>query len=79
MSVMLRLANSDLVSSIEAIVIVMLVVLIAVFVSPETVSQSAEWHTLVSDPVVKRKISMVAVDEAHCISEWLIKPYCATL
>jgi superfamily II DNA helicase RecQ len=31
--------------------------------------QSIEWKTLLSDPDVKRKIVMVAVDEAHCISE----------
>ena len=49
----------------------MLRLLISVFVSPETV-QSAEWKALISDPIIKKKVAMVAVDEAHCISEWLI-------
>ena len=44
---------------------------IAVFVSPETIL-STEWRDLLSDSTVKRRIVMVAVDEAHCISEWLI-------
>ena len=44
---------------------------IAVFVSPETV-QSPEWKALMCDPVTKKRVVMVAVDEAHCIAEWLI-------
>lgn len=32
----------------------------------------AEWRKMFSDPKVNGKIAVVAVDEAHCISEWLI-------
>lgn len=44
---------------------------IAVFVSPETIL-STEWRDLLSDSTVKRRIVMVAVDEAHCISECVV-------
>ena len=40
-----------------------------VFISPET-SLSAEWKTVFL--AVKGKVALVAVDEAHCIPEWLI-------
>ena len=46
-----------------------MVILIAVFISPETV-QSKEWRQLFTE--LKGKVAVVAVDEAHCISEWLI-------
>lgn len=42
---------------------------VAVFISP---AQLAEWKDLFADPKVKGKVALVAVDEAHCISEWLI-------
>ena len=38
--------------------------LIAVFISPET-AQLAEWKVLFSDPILRAKIAVVAVDEAQ--------------
>ena len=41
------------------------------FVSPELI-QLSEWKETLSGSVVKSKLSLVAIDEAHCISEWLV-------
>lgn len=50
----------------------------AVFVSPET-AQSTDWKLMFTDHELKGKISLIAVDEAHCISEWLIIINCSNL
>lgn len=42
----------------------------AVFTPPET-AVSPPWRDLFSTPVFKEELAEVAVDEAHCISEWL--------
>ena len=39
--------------------------------SPETL-QVREWRSVLSGEVFKEQIVVVAVDEAHCISEWLV-------
>lgn len=44
--------------------------LCVVFMAPET-AVSPLWRDLFSTPVFKEKLAEVAVDEAHCISEWL--------
>ena len=44
--------------------------LCVVFMAPET-AVSPPWRDLFSTPVFKEKLAEVAVDEAHCISEWL--------
>ncbi len=38
--------------------------------SPE-LAVSCHWRVLFSSPTFKKKLVMVAVDEAHCIPEWL--------
>lgn len=65
----LRLENSDLVSLTMAVRCMKCIVCITVFISPET-AQSKEWRSLFCE--LKGRIATVAVDEAHCIPEWLI-------
>ena len=39
--------------------------------SPE-VAVAAEWRKVFMDPYVKQHLVLIAVDEAHCIPEWLV-------
>ena len=39
--------------------------------SPEVVV-AAKWRDVFTDPYVKQHLVLVAVDEAHCIHEWLV-------
>ena len=66
------LANTDLVcftliscSPSNAVIWIILV-----FMSPETL-QVREWRSVLSGKGFKKQVVLVAVDEAHCISEWL--------
>ena len=38
--------------------------------APET-AICLRWRAAFSTPVLKERLAMVAVDETHCISEWL--------
>ena len=40
--------------------------------SPETL-QVREWRSVLSGEEFKTQVVLVAVDEAHCISEWLVR------
>ena len=42
-----------------------------VFMSPETIVLP-EWRRLLAEPALQHKVCMVAIDEAHCIHEWLV-------
>ena len=43
--------------------------------SPET-GVSSKWSTMFSQPYVKKNLVVVAVDEAHCVEEWLGIIFC---
>ena len=42
-----------------------------VFMSPETATTNP-WCRMFSDNYVKKHVVLVAVDEAHCISDWFV-------
>ena len=44
---------------------------IVVFMSPENAT-SKPWCTVFEDEYVKKNLVLVAVDEAHCISDWSV-------
>ena len=43
-----------------------------VFLSPELL-QLLEWKKVMSSKVFSEKLAIVAIDEAHCIAEWLVE------
>ena len=43
----------------------------AVFFSPETLQLPA-WRKVISSETFKDRLVLVAIDEAHCVSEWLV-------
>ncbi len=45
-----------------------------VFMSPETVV-SAPWRQFFTTPFAKQHLVLVAVDEANCITDWLVNNY----
>lgn len=40
--------------------------------SPESL-QVREWRSVLSSETFKKQVVLIAVDEAHCISEWLVR------
>ena len=45
--------------------------LYAVFMSPET-ALANPWREVFVTPFFKKNLVLIAIDEAHCISEWLV-------
>ena len=45
--------------------------LCTVFMSPET-AISPHWRALFTADHVKKQLALVAIDEAHCIVDWLV-------
>ena len=45
-----------------------------VFMSPET-AVSTEWRKVFTHSYVKQHLVLICIDEAHCISEWLVYIY----
>ena len=43
--------------------------------SPET-AVAAEWRRVFTNAYVKLKLALIAVDEAHCITEWSASYMC---
>ena len=42
-----------------------------VFMSPE-IAVSGEWRKMFDSAYVKQQLVLIAIDEAHCIPEWLV-------
>ncbi len=42
-----------------------------VFMAPETAMQP-QWRAVVSKEPFQHQLAMVAIDEAHCVVEWLV-------
>ena len=42
----------------------------SVFMSPET-AVTPPWRNVFASPQFQQRLSLIAVDEAHCIFEWL--------
>lgn len=50
---------------------------ILVFMSPE-IAVNPPWRNIFKTPVFKERLSVLAIDEAHCISEWLVVHFCVS-
>ena len=48
---------------------------ILVYCSPEAVLSIATWRGILSSPTFKEKLIGVAIDEAHCITQWFVSYY----
>lgn len=69
---MFHLANTDLVCfTFVCICNCSHIDTILVFMSPETL-QVREWRSVLSGEMFSKQVVVVAVDEARCISEWLV-------
>ena len=51
---------------------------LVVFMSPECAT-SKPWCSVFEDKYVKKHLVLVAVDEAHCISDWSVSTVCILL
>ena len=48
-----------------------IIVILEVFMSPE-IATASPWREMFSSEYFKKYLFMIAVDEAHCITEWLV-------
>ena len=49
----------------------LVIIILSVFMSPETIVLK-QWKKLFADKSVQKRVCIVAIDEAHCIVEWLV-------
>ena len=47
-----------------------IIIILPVFLSPENATRPP-WRNIFQSPFFKKHLILVAVDEAHCIPEWL--------
>jgi len=43
-----------------------------VFISPESIISNLYWREMLRTPVYRENLVAFAVDEAHCVSKWLV-------
>ena len=57
---------------------VILILLSIVFMSPESATTSP-WKQLYKEKFLKQNLVVIAIDEAHCIQEWLVHKFISSI
>jgi superfamily II DNA helicase RecQ len=63
--------NLDLVGVLYPVSIILQHAFVVVFLSPELAVHSP-WRNMFQTAHFKKHLALIAVDEAHCIPEWLV-------